>query len=177
MHSSLIRNVVVLCLVTYAYAQQCDPIADNARFDCYPEDGPTKEKCEARKCCWRPPTQQTNLKNYKDDLTPPYCYYPSDFPTYELMQNETTGFGQRFYLYRSQTTYLPYDILNLTVDLVYETQQRFRIKIYDSYYSRYQVPLPVPYVDTKAETTDYDVTVNSKPFWIRVTRKSTNATL
>jgi hypothetical protein len=72
---------------------------------------------------------------------------------------------------------MPYDILNLTVDLIYETQQRFRIQIYDSINKRYQVPLQVPVVEKKADMTDYDVVVNSKPFSLVVTRKSTGATL
>jgi hypothetical protein len=67
--------------------------------------------------------------------------------------------------------------MNLTADLIYETQQRFRIQIYDTYNPRYQVPLPVPVVTKKADMTDYDVVVNSKPFSIVVTRKSTGAIL
>jgi hypothetical protein len=72
---------------------------------------------------------------------------------------------------------MPYDILNLTVDLIYETQQRFRIQIYDSINQRYQVPLQVPVVGKKADMTDYDVVVNSKTFSLVVKRKSTGVTL
>jgi hypothetical protein len=178
MNLSFVTSIVALCLMTYTYGQQCDQIPNVARFDCYPQDGASQGNCEARKCCWRQPTKQTNLTGYDDDeANVPYCYYPSDYPTYEVMSNETTDFGLRLRLFRSQTTYLPLDIFNLTVDLVYETQQRFRIKIYDSYYNRYQVPLQVPVVAKKADMTDYNVVVNSKPFSIIVTRKSTGATL
>ena len=161
---SFVINIVVLCFVTYVYAQQCDQTSDVARFDCHPEYNPTQEECEARKCCWRPPVQSsistlkylTNLGN----VTVPYCYYPSDFPTYEVTSNESTDFGQRFRIVKSQTTYMPNDILNLTVDLIYETKQRFRIRIYDSVYKRYEVPLQVPVVEKKANMTDYEVEVN-----------------
>jgi hypothetical protein len=72
---------------------------------------------------------------------------------------------------------MPNDILKLTVDLIYETQQRLRIQIYDSSNRRYQVPLEVPVVEKKADMTDYNVVVNSKPFSLVVTRKSTGVTL
>jgi hypothetical protein len=72
---------------------------------------------------------------------------------------------------------MPHDILNLTVDLIYETQQRLRIRIYDSVYKRYEVPLQVPVVEKKADTTDYEVRFGQKPFAILVTRKSTGVTL
>jgi len=72
---------------------------------------------------------------------------------------------------------MPNDILDLTVDLIYETQQRFRIKIYDSTNKRYEVPLQVPVVAQKADMTDYEVVVKPNPFAILVTRKSTGVTL
>ncbi len=177
LHLSLVSGIVVLCLVTYTYTQQCDQPSDVALFDCYPEDGAMKENCEARKCCWKSSSiQHSNSPNLADP-TVPSCYYPSDYPTYEVVSKETTDFGQRLRLFRSQTTYLPKDILNLTVDLIYETQQRFRIQIYDTFNKRYQVPLQVPVVEKKADMTDYDVIFNSKPFSIVVTRKSTGVTL
>jgi len=176
MHLSFVTSIVVLCLVTYAYTQQCDQSSDVARFDCYPEGNSTQDKCEARKCCWRLPVQQSNLTGLHD-LNIPNCYYPSDFPTYEVISNETTDFGQRIQLFKSQTTYMPQDILNLTVDLIYESEQRFRIKIYDSVNKRYEVPLQVPVVQKKADMTDYDVVIKPKPFSILVTRKSTGVTL
>ena len=175
-HSSLVRSLLILCLVKYSYGQQCDQIPDVARIDCYPEDAPTQEKCEARNCCWRSPTKQSNFNDLKDPSVP-ICYHPSDFPTYEVTSNQSTDFGQRLEIVKSQKTYMPNDILKLTVDLIYETQQRLRLKIYDPSYQRYEVPLEVPVVTKRADTTDYDVVVKFKPFSILVTRKSTGATL
>jgi hypothetical protein len=175
-HFSFVTSIIVLFFVTCVYTQQCDQSSDVARFDCYPEGASTQEKCEGRKCCWRTLLQQSNLTGLRDAGVPS-CYYPSDFPSYEVTSNETTDFGQRLHIVKSQTTYMPNDILTLTVDLIYETQQRFRIQIYDSNFARYQVPLQVPKVDKKADMTDYEVVVKSKPFSILVTRKSTGATL
>ena len=111
------------------------------------------------------------------DPSVPFCYYPSDFPNYEVTSNNATDFGQRIQIVKLQTIYMPHEILKLTVDLIYETQQRFRIRIYDPANKRYEVPIQVPVVEKKADTTDYNVVVNSKPFSIAVTRKSTGVTL
>ncbi len=180
-HLSFVTSFVLLCCMTYVYTQQCEQSLDVARFDCHPDDGQTQDRCEARKCCWRLPIQQLNFtEKYRTgfrDVNVPYCYYPSDFPTYEITSNEPTDFGQRIRIVKSQTTYMPHDILDLTVDLIYETEQRFRIRIYDSVYKRYEVPLQVPVVEKKADMTDYEVKVSQKPFAILVTRKSTGVTL
>jgi hypothetical protein len=171
-HLSCLITFVVFYFGTYAFAQQCDQSSDVARFDCYPENNPTQEACEARKCCWRP-----SFKPSIGNVTVPNCYYSSDFPNYEVTSNDPTDFGQRIEIVKSQTTYMPNDILKLTVDLIYETQQRFRIRIYDPASKRYEVPLEVPVVEKKADMTDYNVVVNVKPFSLVVTRKSTGATL
>ncbi len=176
MYLSCVTSIVVFYFVGYAYTQQCEQSLDVARFDCLPDGNVTQEICEARKCCWRPLVQNSSLKGLGDPGVP-FCYYPSDFPTYEVTSNQPTDFGQRLEIVKSQTTYMPNDILKLTVDLIYETQQRFRIKIYDPVYKRYEVPLDVPVVEKKVDTTDYDVVVTSKPFSILVTRKSTGVTL
>ncbi|CAF4877185.1 unnamed protein product, partial [Rotaria magnacalcarata] len=81
----------------------------------------------------------------------PFCYYPSDFPNYEVISNEPTDFGQRIRIFKSQMTYMPHDIANLTVDLIYETEQRLRIRIYDTVFKRYEVPLKVPAIEKKAD--------------------------
>ena len=137
------------------------------------KNGATQQLCEARNCCWRAPVQQGNGTN----VDVPVCYYPKDFPTYQVIDNNTTDFGMRLRLLKSQATYMPEDILDLTVDLIYETQQRLRIRIYDSVAKRYEVPLAVPVVTSKANMSDYEVSIEEKPFAIVVKRKSTGVTL
>ncbi|CAF2982405.1 unnamed protein product [Rotaria sp. Silwood2] len=180
-HLSLILNILIICLTSYSYCQQCEQSSDVARFDCYPESGSTQDKCLARNCCWRTPIKRTNstTKNpsYFNDVNIPYCYYPKDFPTYSVQTIQQTDFGQRIRINKSETTYMPHDIIDLTVDLIYETEQRFHIRIYDSMYKRYEVPIQVPVVQKKVNMTDYDVKVNQQPFSILITRKSTGVTL
>ncbi|UJR37339.1 hypothetical protein I4U23_030047 [Adineta vaga] len=165
-HSQLVISFILLYCIACLHAQQCEQTSNAGRFDCHPENNPTQSTCEERKCCWRIPVPLTNE-------TVPYCYFPSDFPTYEVKSKETTDFGQRIRIVKTQTTYMPHDILDLTVDFIYETQQRFRIRIYDSVYRRYEVPLQVPVVEKKVNMTDYEVTFSEKPFAILVIRKST----
>jgi hypothetical protein len=180
-HLSLITSVVLVLFVFLSNAQQCDQSSHEARFDCYPEKDVSKEKCEARKCCWRVLVDQANFTDEQATglalVNVPFCFYPKDFPTYAVTSNETTDFGQRLRIVKSQTTYMPDDILDLTVDLIYETEQRFRIRIYDSVNKRYEVPLDIPVVEKKADVSDYAVVVNQKPFAILVTRKSTGVIL
>jgi hypothetical protein len=174
-------NLTILLLISYSDAQQCEQSSHAARFDCHPEKNPTKETCLARNCCWRILVDQANQTRKQSTamglIDAPFCYYPSDFPNYEVTSNEPTDFGQRIQITKSKTTYMPNNILNLTVDLIYETQQRFRMRIYDPYNPRYEVPLSVPVVQEKVNVTDYKVVVSSNPFAILVTRQSTGATL
>ena len=168
--------VLVFYFGIYSFAQKCDQPLDVARFDCHPERNATQQACEARKCCRKLPVSSSNLSSV-DDPSVPNCYYPSDFPNYEVISNDPTDFGQRIQIVKTQSTYMPNDILKLTVDLIYETQQRLRIRIYDPANKRYEVPLEVPVVEKKADMTDYNVVVKSKPFSLVVTRKSTGVTL
>ncbi|CAF3695883.1 unnamed protein product [Adineta steineri] len=175
-NSIILINFIVLFFVWCIFAQQCEISPHVQRFDCYPEKESSKEKCLERNCCWRLPVEQANYTDKR--LTGiPFCYYPTDFPTYEIISNETTDFGQRIRIQKSQTTYMPHDILNLTVDLIYETQERFRIRIYDSINKRYEVPLQIPVVEKRANKTDYGIRFGKNPFAILVTRKSTGVTL
>lgn len=173
--------ILIAFLLTYSACQQCDQSSDVARFDCYPENGADEAKCLARQCCWKNPIKKINSMNKHPsafrDVDVPYCYYPEDFPTYVVQKNEQTDFGQRIRINKSQAGYMPNDTNDLTVDLIYETDQRFRIRIYNSFKNRYEVPLQVPVIQNKANMTDYDVKVNEKPFSILVTRKSTGVIL
>ncbi|CAF0855937.1 unnamed protein product, partial [Adineta ricciae] len=164
---SVYKWTIVFLLICFTSAQQCDQPEKNARFNCHPESSPSSEKCLARRCCWQP------MNSTLSDENVPSCYYPRDFPTYRVISSEPTSFGQRLIIMKQQSTYMPNEILNLTVDLFYETTQRFRLRIYDSTSKRYEVPLQVPVVQTKVNVTDYDVSITQMPFAILVKRRST----
>ena len=178
---SVVFAVTVLLFAHRTKAQQCASTSHVARFDCHPEENPTKEKCLARNCCWRVLLGERNTTINESSVVQlvgvPFCYYPKDFPTYQVVDNRTTDFGLRLQIRKSQSTYMPDDILDLTVDLLFETQQRLRIRIYDSAAKRYEVPLAVPVVTSKANMSDYEVSIEEKPFAIVVKRMSTGVTL
>ncbi|CAF4498566.1 unnamed protein product [Rotaria socialis] len=169
----------MLLFLWFSSAQQCDQPVTTARFDCYPEPSISQEKCLARNCCWNPTNQLLKARSANNSLEigVPLCYYPRDFPAYKMTSNESTAFGQRLIIVKQQSTYMPNEILNLTVDLFYETAQRFRLRIYDSTKERFEVPLEVPVVKTKVNVTDYEVSVSQAPFSILVKRKSTGVTI
>ncbi|CAF1109689.1 unnamed protein product [Adineta steineri] len=173
---------MILFIVWSASAQHCDQPLKAARFDCHPEPSVTSEKCLARKCCWQPQMRPMiqlfkNTSSNSANINVHSCYYPQDFPTYQVKTNEPTAFGQRLTIIKQQSTYMPNEILSLTVDLIYETAQRFRLRIYDSTKKRFEVPLSVPVIQTKVNVTDYEVSISQKPFTILVKRKSTGITL
>ncbi|CAF1071854.1 unnamed protein product [Rotaria sordida] len=176
-HFSMIKWIMIIFFIWSISAQQCDQPMETARFDCHPEPFASSEKCLARYCCWKPIFSSTNHSTNSLEVNVPSCYYPRDFPTYKIITNESTVFGQRLTIVKQQSTYMPNEILNLTVDLLYETAQRFRLRIYDSTKKRFEVPLPVPVVETKSNVTDYEVSLNQAPFAILVKRKSTGVTL
>ena len=176
-HIFIIKWIVILFFIWSASTQQCDQTVDAGRFDCYPERSISQENCLARHCCWKPIFSARNRSTNSLQVDVPACYYPRDFPTYRIISNESTGFGQRLTIVKQQSTYMPNEILQLTVDLVYETAQRFRLRIYDPTKKRFEVPLEVPVVETKANITDYEVSLSQAPFAILVKRKSTGVTL
>lgn len=174
---SVIKWMAILFFIRSGSAQQCDQPVEAARFDCYPEPFVSPENCSARYCCWNPGYSSTNYSMTSLKVGVPSCYYPRDFPTYRIITNQSTSFGQRLTIVKQQSTYMPNEILNLTVDLFYETAQRFRIRIYDPAKKRFEVPLEVPVIETKVNVTDYEVSLNQAPFAILVKRKSTGVTL
>ena len=176
-HPLMIKWIVMLFSAWLVSAQQCDQPMETARFDCHPEPFASAENCLARYCCWEPTLRPRNQSTVSFQVNVPACYYSRDFPAYKIIANESTAFGQRFTIMKQQSSYLPNEILNLTVDLLYESAQRFRLRIYDPTNKRFEVPLQVPVVPTKANVTDYEVSLTQAPFAILVKRRSTGMTL
>uniref|UniRef100_A0A4W4FQD4 P-type domain-containing protein n=1 Tax=Electrophorus electricus TaxID=8005 RepID=A0A4W4FQD4_ELEEL len=155
--------------------EACSLIAEAWRFDCYPERGVvvTEEMCHARNCCFvhdskaRPPGQNGV----------PYCFYPPDFPSYELVAINDVEMGYTGKLIRTQKTYYPKDIETLQFDVLYESNNRLRMKITDPANERYEVPIDVPVVKTRAPNPMYTVEFIKKPFGLIVKRKQNGAVL
>ncbi|XP_026159866.1 lysosomal alpha-glucosidase isoform X2 [Mastacembelus armatus] len=160
--------------------EACSLIPEAWRFDCYPERGVvvTKELCEARNCCFIPassPASSATRPSRRNGI--PWCFYPSDFPSYSLVSLNDTSLGQKGTLVRNVKTYYPADILTLEVEIRYETNTRLRVRITDPMNSRFEVPISVPTATKKAESPDYIVEHSKEPFGLRVKRRTTGRVL
>lgn len=112
---------------------QCAVVDDAYKFDCYPETFiATKEKCEARGCCWQVGLSDQTLdkKNLSGGVMGvPFCYYPKDFPGYKTGLKAITPTGFTVGLTRNTTGFYPDDIMTLVMDVRYETDYRLRIRV------------------------------------------------
>ncbi|XP_066934983.1 lysosomal alpha-glucosidase-like [Clytia hemisphaerica] len=153
----------------------CD-VDDVHRFDCFPDEGASESKCQERGCCWVPASQ--NKDQYGVPLNVPYCFYGRGSFSYNKCGGADTDTG--FYVdlcMKGKGSPYGDSIAKIRAEFSMETQTRLRVKIYDPANQRYEVPIPVPKVTTKASSTDYDVTVVESPFGFKVTRKSTGTVI
>ncbi|XP_072044621.1 lysosomal alpha-glucosidase-like isoform X1 [Amphiura filiformis] len=163
---------VVASLATTTLTQECSSFEDSKRFDCMP-DNPNQQGCESRGCCWQTPTKNSTNGN----IGVPYCFYPHDYPYYEMDEPTMTDYGWRADLHRNDSFYYPGTIKQLRLDVYEETENRLHFKIYDPANSRYEVPITTPKMGAKPAQTAYSVKLNQKPFGIEVTRTSDGALL
>lgn len=117
--------------------EACSLIPQAWRFDCYPERGVvvTKELCEARNCCFIPgssPSASATRRPGRNGI--PWCFYPSDFPSYSLVSVEDTFLGQKAKLVREVKTYYPADVFTLELDIRQETDTRLRVRVGETLY-------------------------------------------
>jgi lysosomal alpha-glucosidase len=176
------------CLLT------CSKIADNDRFDCFPENGASEAACSQRGCCWSTPISYLNYSTYshhqfgKEKTTMqgksstngiPFCFFPPNFPNYNVITRGNSQDGYVFSLQKDKSTFRPNEILKLEARVIAETDQRLRVQIIDPNNARYQVPVIRAQKVTKkrndhdADTTDYQIMVTDSPFALKVYRKST----
>nr|XP_004569114.1 lysosomal alpha-glucosidase isoform X1 [Maylandia zebra] len=160
--------------------ETCSLIPEAWRFDCYPERGVvvTRELCEARNCCFIPAStafSSASRPSGKNGI--PWCFYPSEFPSYSLVSLNDTLLGQKATLVKEVKTYYPGDILTIEVEMRYETDKRLRVRITDPSSSRFEVPISVPTVTNKTESPDYIIELSKQPFGLVVKRRSTGAVL
>ncbi|XP_078612816.1 sucrase-isomaltase, intestinal-like [Branchiostoma floridae x Branchiostoma japonicum] len=145
---------------------------ERERVDCHPEGKATRDRCEARGCCWSPPAAQG----------PPSCFYPTNHG-YELdgeVAKTATGYRARLRRLKSPPTPYSDDVDTLEVLVEMQEEHRIHVKILDPSSARYEVPEAALRVPRPGEAVDnplYDVTFTHRPFSIKVTRRSTGATI
>ncbi|KAL8620862.1 hypothetical protein ACOMHN_047033 [Nucella lapillus] len=82
-------------------------------------------------------------------------------------------------LTRKTASPYPNDVLELQIDVIYQSENEVRFRIFDPNNKRYEVPMDLNTGSTPItpEKADYKVTLQSSPFGIQITRKSTGAIL
>ncbi|XP_063235719.1 lysosomal alpha-glucosidase-like [Bacillus rossius redtenbacheri] len=158
-------------------ADQCTGFANSLRFDCYPEDDASEEKCQNRGCCWRSPDTSSTASE-RVALNIPYCFYPQNYGGYKFLNISDAAFGKTAYLQRGTKSYIPNDISIIRIDAKFESQSRLHVRIYDPSKERWIPPLPeMPQVDTKATNTDYDFVIEESKIGFKVSRKDDSEVL
>lgn len=158
----------------------CDIPNKNERFDCHPDINPTSSNCQSRGCCWQSgaPSKEQSESDVGRMIDVPYCFYPKDYPTYNVTAWKETDYGYTASLARSKSSSWPNDVKTLTLDIWLETAQRLHFKIYDPNTKRYEVPIRTPPVPRqKARNPEYVVKYRESPFGISVTRRTNGAIL
>ncbi|KAJ8950170.1 hypothetical protein NQ314_008023 [Rhamnusium bicolor] len=148
-------------------------LKDSDKFDCFPDDRPNSEGCEARGCCWIP--AKTKPNNLEIPLNVPTCFYPPNYNTYKYINVTETGFGLVAFLRRSYRTAYPDDVEILKMIVKYETENRLHIKIVDPVNFRFEPSYPeVPIVDRAAVNLSYVFEMDIFRPGFKVVRKSDN---
>ncbi|XP_069786190.1 lysosomal alpha-glucosidase isoform X2 [Narcine bancroftii] len=148
---------------------QCD-VDPTSRLDCAFNELMHMKKCQARGCCWVPVTAAVNR-------TRPFCYLPSNYPSYNMDNLSPTKIGYTATLSRTERTLFANDIKRLQLNVMYETSDRLHFTLKDLENKRYEVPIDVPVVTQKASTQFYTVRFSDRPFGIIVQRKSNGLVL
>jgi len=162
-------------------AQVCDIANKGARFDCFPDSGPSQSACESRGCCWNTGgIEKASALNVANKLAVdvPFCYFPKDYSGYTMISLQETDYGYIAKLSRTTSSGWPIDIKELQLNVWFETSYRVHFKITDPATQRYEVPIVTPPLPSrKPSMLDFDVQFTKLPFGLTVVRKSTGAVL
>ncbi|EEZ99945.2 lysosomal alpha-glucosidase [Tribolium castaneum] len=151
---------------------KCKLVQERDRFDCYPENGANQQGCEARGCCWIPAKKKPKMGV---PLATPYCFYPSNYGTYNYVNVTQTAYGLEAFLKRGYATAYPGDVEIIKLSAKFETETRLHIKISDPLKNRFEPPFPeVPIVDKAAMNLSYLFYIDSTKPGFRVVRRSDN---
>lgn len=168
---NILRILAFCCFFLSVSSDSCSAGSEKDRIVCYAGKDVSEEACRNRSCCWA----ASSLSSTNSGA--PFCFYPSNYSSYEMISKAETDFGLEIVLGKTGATFLPSDFVNLTVEIRFETAQRLRVRIYNSLEQQFQVPIEVPMVEKKPETTDYKVEIKENPFAILVKRSSNDQIL
>lgn len=105
-------------------AQQCSGFLDNERFDCFPNDNASEDLCNQRGCCWAPVNTSA-----KGEMGVPFCYYPSNYKSYQYINVSHTDNGITAYQENLIKSTYPDNIQLLKIEVNYISDNIFQIKV------------------------------------------------
>ncbi|KAJ7315883.1 hypothetical protein JRQ81_002045 [Phrynocephalus forsythii] len=148
----------------------CD-LPPGSRFDCAPEKLLSQEECQARGCCYIPASSKSPA------LGQPWCFFPPSYPSYKMVNLTATETGYTARLARETPTFMPEDVMNLQLDVIFETDCRVHFTFKDPVHKRYEVPLETPQTNKKASSALFSVQFSADPFGLIIVRKSSGQIL
>ncbi|XP_015672926.1 lysosomal alpha-glucosidase [Protobothrops mucrosquamatus] len=151
-------------------SKQCN-IPPDSRFDCAPEKLLSQDECQARGCCYVPVSSKGSAG------WQPWCFFPTNYSSYKMTNLTATKTGYTAHLIRSAPSFMPDDILNVQLDVVFETKGRLHFTLKNPARKRYEVPLETPKATNKESSTLYSVQFSADPFGLIVFRQSNGQVL
>ncbi|KAL7989549.1 hypothetical protein Chor_012215 [Crotalus horridus] len=151
-------------------SKQCN-IPPDSRFDCAPEKLLSQDECQARGCCYVPVSSKGSAG------WQPWCFFPTNYSSYKMTNLTATKTGYTAHLIRSAPSFMPDDILNVQLDVVFETKGRLHFTLKNPARKRYEVPLETPKATNKESSALYSVQFSADPFGLIVFRQSNGQVL
>lgn len=107
-------------------SKQCN-IPPDSRFDCAPEKLLSQDECQARGCCYIPVSSKGSAG------WQPWCFFPTNYSSYKMTNLTATKTGYTANLIRSAPSFMPDDILNVQLNVVFETKGRLHFTVSRDY--------------------------------------------
>eukprot|EP01031_Cornospumella_fuschlensis_P026474 gene26474-31996_t len=121
----MLLKLLFLGLLAEAVSSSTCTVSDSAKVDCG-YAGIDQSGCEAKGCCWSPAGQNSAT---------PWCFYAgqaaSGYSISSIIET-ATGFSGNLQLVGSGSSTYGADLKNLKLDVVFETEDIFRVKITDA---------------------------------------------
>uniref|UniRef100_A0A672YP82 P-type domain-containing protein n=1 Tax=Sphaeramia orbicularis TaxID=375764 RepID=A0A672YP82_9TELE len=152
------------------FVPRCPNIPLAERIDCFPDAGASKQKCEARGCCWGP----------LDERNVPWCYFSTNHGyTVESVKQPSPHVMEAHLKRMASPSLFGADIQELALHAEMQSDNRLRFKIYDAHRQRFEVPHEhVSSLNSHPSSPISDtMEIRHKPFGITVRRRENKKVL
>lgn len=120
-------NMGQLCNEIKAFDNVCSDIPDEKKVDCYPDHPVTADLCFDRGCCFSVP--KTNPDLPLSSVNVPYCFYPTNYIGYAVINVTETVNRIKVKLKRFYSSGFPGDVQNLDLLIIFIEDYIIRLKV------------------------------------------------